>query len=189
MKTIKKFTFAMLTLVAFSFTFTSCDAISDALSKEVDMDAPTIDFSIGGEAAVNAPQQKVSGATEVIWLEKSVDLKTRIQEELDKSSLKTDNVKKLELIASIIKVSSTINKNYDLGNIKLYVNDELIANGIGSIASTATQFVLTYNSPYSVLSFLNTGTYKIKITSDKPKPTEKLDMQLLNTYKGKFSLL
>lgn len=187
MKTIKNFTFALVTLVTFSLSFTSCDALSEALSKEVEMEAPAIDFSIGG-AAVTAPQQKVSAA-EVVWLDRSIDVKTRINEELTKNKLKLDNVKKLELISSVIKLSSSINKDYNLGNIKLYINGNLIATGIGSITSIASNIILQYNTPYSILNLLEEGNMQVKITSDQPKPDIKLDMKLVNTYLGNFSLI
>ena len=58
MKTIKKLSFAVVTFVALSFSLSSCDAITEALSKEVEVEAPAIDFSIGG--GVTAPMQKVS---------------------------------------------------------------------------------------------------------------------------------
>jgi len=190
MKTIKNFTFALVTLVTFSLSFTSCDALSEALSKEVEMEAPAIDFTLEPPVAppVTAPQQKVSAA-EVVWLNRSIDVKTRINEELTKNKLKLDNVKKLELISSVIKLSSSINKDYNLGNIKLYINGNLIASGIGSITTTASNIILQYNTPYSILNLLEEGNMQVKITSDQPKPDIKLDMKLVNTYLGNFSLI
>ncbi len=177
----------MATLVALSVSFTSCDAITDALSKEVEIEAPAIDFSVGGTTA--APQQKVSGIAEVIWLDKTVDIKTKLEEELAKNSLTIDKVKTLLVTESNIELVSEITTTQNLGNIKLYINDVMIAQGVGQISSLAKNIVLSYETPYSIFSSLGQGTVQLKITSDQPKPSVQLQMKLYNKYKSKISLL
>ena len=190
MKTIKSLFFSMATLVALSVSFTSCDAITDALSKEVEIEAPAIDFSIGGATA--APMQKIGTGANVehVWLDKpAVDVKTKLTEELAKNNLTIDKVKTLLLTESYIDITTELNENLNLGNIKLYINDFLVAEGDGNVTAISTGIVFQFDTPYDIFGSIETGSMHIKITSDQPKPTKQLAMKLLNKYKSKISLL
>lgn len=187
MKTIKQFTFTVVALLALSFSFTSCDALSEALSKEVEVEAPAIDFSVGGTAA--APQQKVGAASEVVWLDREVDITSKLTEELAKSNLKIDNVKGLKVTASTIEVASLLTASYQLGNLKIYIDGNEIATAVGDVSITNNLIQFTYTAPYDMFSKLGAGKVQIKITSDKAKPNVKFDMKLLNKYLGKVSLI
>jgi hypothetical protein len=190
MKTIKKFTLSLVALTLVTFTFSSCDAITDALSKEVEIEAPAIDFSIGG--ATSAPMQKIGTGVnaEYVWLDKpAVDVKTKLTEELAKNDLTIDKVKTLLLTESTIDITTELNENLNLGNIKLYINDYLVAQGDGNVTAVSSGIVFEFASPYDIFGSIETGSMHIKITSDQPKPTKQLAMKLLNKYKSKISLL
>jgi len=178
-------TFKFLSFVSMFLLLSSCDSLSDMTSKTVEVKAPAIDFSIGG--LDSAPQQKVS-ATEVEWFNKQVDIKTPMQTELEKNSLSISNIKTLDIIASEIDLSTVITKAYDLGDIKIYVNDVVVAHGIGVLSPTVSVIAFQYTSPFSIFTFLDAGTVQMKITSTAPKPDIKFDMKLLNTYSSKISL-
>ncbi|MFZ4581779.1 MAG: hypothetical protein ACOYM7_03925 [Paludibacter sp.] len=189
MKTIKKLSFAVVTFVALSFSLSSCDAITDALSKEVEVEAPAIDFSIGG--AATAPMQKVgaNAAAEYVWLNKSVDIKTKLEAELAKNNLTIDKVKGLKVTASKITVLSLLSTSYDLGNIKIYIDETLVATGTGNVSATNAVINFTYTAPYDIFAKLGAGSVMIKVTSDKMSPAIILNMALINTYLGKVGLI
>ena len=189
MKTIKKLSFAVVTFVALSFSLSSCDAITEALSKEVEVEAPAIDFSIGGATA--APMQKVSAnaAAEYVWLNKSVDIKTKLETELAKSNLTIDKVKGLKVTASRINILTAILANYNLGNIKIYIDDTLVATGTGNISPTSAVINFTYTAPFDMFAKLGAGTVMVKVTSDAKAPSIILNMALINTYLGKVGLI
>ena len=185
MKTIKFFSFVSIILL-----LSSCDVLSDFASKTLEIVAPAIDFSIGGTSAA-APQQKVNSEaqTELVLLDKQVDIATVITNKLTENGLKLSNIKTLNMIASKILLKTTITKSYDLGDIKIYVNNVVVAQSIGSTLSpTISEINFTYTQPYSLFTFLSTGTVQIKVTSTASKPDIKFDMQLLNTYSTKISL-
>ena len=182
MKTIKLFSFVSMILL-----LSSCDALSDVTSKTIEVKAPAIEFSIEGIDAV--PQQKVSGVNEIVWLDKQVDIKSVVETELEKDKLTILNVKSMDIITSEIDLSTVITKSYDLGNIKLYINNIEVANGDGHLSPTESVIKFTYTSPYSLYTFLNEGTVQLKITSTAAKPDIKFDMKLLNTYSIEISLL
>jgi len=184
MKTIKNLFFSMATLVALSVSFTSC---TDALSKEVEVKAPAIDFSIGGEAS--APMQKVGAATEVVWLDEEVDISAKLSEELEKSNLTLDNVKGLKITGSMIQIQTVISTAMNFGNIKLYIDGVQVATALASISVGSTEIDFVFASPYDIFGKLGAGKVQVKITSDQPKPSIKLDMKLFNTYLGKVSLI
>lgn len=185
MKTIKFLSFFSLILL-----LSSCNALADLASKTIEVVAPAINFSIGGPAA--APQQKVAGATspEVIWLDnKQVDITTSITDKLSETGLKLSNVKSLDITASKIHLTTPITQTYILGDIKIYVNNVVIAQSTGaSLSPTQSDINFTYTQPYSLFNFLSAGTVLIKITSTAAKPNIILNMQLLNTYSTKISL-
>lgn len=187
MKTIKKLSFAVATFVALSFSLSSCDAISEALSKEVEVTAPPIDFSIGGTTP--APMQKVNGVAEVIWLDKTVDISTKLKDELAKNNLTLDKVKALKVTGSTIEVITAIIATADLGNLKIYIDGNLVATGSGAVSPTDHTIDFTYTAPYDMFAKLGAGTVQVKITSDKAKPLILYNMQLINKYLGKVGLL
>ena len=188
MKTIKKLSFAVVTFVALSFSLSSCDALTDLASKEVEVEAPAIEFSIGGTTL--APMQKVNGATEVIWLDKEVDISTKLNEELAKQGLKPANVKSFMVTKSnIVLATPLVTGSYDFGNIKVYIDGKLAASGQFVATPFASGVNLTYTEPFSIFEKFGAGKVQLKITSDKAKPTVKYDMKLVNTYLSKISLL
>lgn len=185
MKTIKFLTFFSMILL-----LSSCNAIADLASKTIQVDAPAIDFSIL-PAAASAPQQKVIAGvqTEAVWLDKQVDIATVITSKLSENGLKLSNVKTLDIIASKIHLITEITQTYNLGDIKIYVNNVVIAQSTASsVSPTQKDINLTYTQPYSLFDFLSAGTVQIKVTSTVATPNIKFDMQLLNTYSTKISL-
>lgn len=163
--------------------------LTDALSKEVEIEAPAINFSVGETPTVNALQQKVGAATEVVWLDQQIDIKTRLEEELEKSSLTMDKVKTLLVTKSTISLAVPATGNYDFGNIKIYIDNVQVASGMFGVTPTISGVVLDYTEPYSIFASLGKGSVQLKITSDKAKPTVKYDMKLINTYVSKIGLL
>jgi len=189
MKTIKKLSFAVVTFVALSFSLSSCDAITEALSKEVEVEAPAIDFSIGG--GVTAPMQKVSAnaAAEYVWLNTSVDIKSKLETELAKSNLTIDKVKGLKVTASRINILTLLTSSHDLGNIKIYIDNTLVATGTGNVSPTNAVINFTYTAPFDMFAKLGAGTVMVKVTSDKASPVIRLNMALINMYLGKVGLI
>lgn len=187
MKSIKNYTFSLVTLVTLLFTFSSCDALTEALSKEVEIEAPAINFSVGG--ATQAPQQKVGAATEVVWLDQQIDIKTKLEEELEKNSLTIDKVKTLLVTKSSIALVVPASGNFDFGNIKIYIDNVAVASGYFAVTTANSGILLDYTEPYSIFGSLGKGAVQLKITSDKAKPALKYDMKLINTYVSKISLL
>lgn len=177
MKTIK-----LLSFFAFIFLLTSCDALSDLTQKTVEISAPAIDFSIGG--ALPAPQQKVKAgaAAEIIWYNESVDFGTTLTAKLNELGLKTSNIKAFGISASVLKLNTIITKNYDLGNITIYINDKLVATGSGFLTPTTNEIIFNFSQPYSLLDLVDLGTAQLKITSTAAKPDIQFDFSMLNKY-------
>ena len=163
------------------------DTIAEGLLKEIEIEAPAIEFSVGGSSSA-VTSQKVS-AVEYVWLDKEVDIKSKLQEELAKNNLTLDKVKTLFVKNSDIQLMSAITGTQNLGNVKLYIDDVKVAQGLGVVSPISTQIVLNYDSPYSIFYSLGKGSVRIKISSDMPRPTIKLDMKLKSTYLSKISLL
>lgn len=185
MKTTRFFLF-----VSIIFLFSSCNALTDLASKTIDIDAPAINFSIGGPAA--APQQQIKGnaLTDYIWYQDSVEIKSKLEAELAQNNLTIKNVKTLLITGSIINVKTNISGNFNLGNITILINGVIIATGSGAnITPTTKSIIFTYVNPYSLFEMLPKGKVLLKIVSDAPKPSTKLDMELLNKYSTKISLL
>ena len=191
MKTIKNLFFSMATLVALSVSFTSCDAITDALSKEVEVEAPAIDFSIGvaPQSGVSSRQGVNSVNDEYTWYNDSVDISKKLQEELEKSSLTLDNVKGLKITASNIEISTILTTYPALGNLELYIDNVKIATAVSNITLTNKIISFTFVSPYDIFSKLGAGKVLVKIKSDVKKPSTLLQMKLYNTFLGKVSLI
>jgi hypothetical protein len=199
MKTIKNLFFSMATMVALSVSFTSCDAITDALSKEVEVEAPAIEFNIGGATA--APMQKVklaNGETklEYVWLDRTVNIKSELETELAKNNLTIDKVKTLIATKSKLDFVNEITSELQLGTVHLYIDDDLVAytdpiilKAFNSSAQLYQSFGMTYDIPFDIFGTIAKGSMKVKITSDKPAPSKLLQVKLLNTYKSKISLL
>jgi hypothetical protein len=167
----------------------SCNTLTEIASKTVEVKAPAINFSIGGSAS--APQQKVIAGvlTEVVWLDQSIDIKTVLTDKLTEIGFALPNLKKLTIIASEIDLKTTITKTYNLGDVKIYVNNVAIAHASGVLSPTNNTINLTYDAPYSLYEFINLGTVQLKITSTAAVPDIKLDLSLLNTYSANISLL
>ena len=185
MKTIKNLFFSMATLVALSVSFTSCDALADAASQEVEVEAAPINFSIGGLTA--APMQKVNGAAEVIWLDKEVDISTKLNEALAEKKFTQKNVRTLYVTGSELKLITGITQTFNLGNLKIYIDNVVIATANGLVSPTKALILFSYPTPYDIFGKLGAGKVQLKITSDEPKPSVKFDFELYNTYKSKIS--
>lgn len=163
------------------FTFTT-----EPLSTEIEIEAPAIEFSVGGpSSAVNS--QKVS-TLEYVWLDKTVDIKSKLQEELAKNNLTLDKVKDLFVKNSAIELMSAVTGTLYLGNVRLYLDGVRVAQGLGVVSAISKNIVLYFNSPYSIFYSLGKGSVRMMISSDMPKPTIKLDMKLKNTYLSRISL-
>jgi hypothetical protein len=184
MKTTKSFLFFSII-----FLLSSCNALTDLASKIVDIDAPAINFSIGGPAA---PQQQIksNALTDYVWYQDSVEIKSKLESELAKNNLTIKNVKTLLITSSTINIKTNITSNYNLGTITILINGVVIATSSGTnITPTSTSIVFTYANPYSLFEMLPKGKVQLKIVSDTPKPGIKIDMELLNKYSSKISLL
>ena len=195
MKTIKKLSFAVATFVALSFSLSSCDALTDLASKEVEVEAPAIDFNIGGSVA--APMQKVklaNGETKemYIWLDRTVNIKSEIETELAKNNLTIDKVKTLIATKSKLDFIDEVSSTLDLGTVDLYIDDKLVGYTdpmMLHIAKEYQSYGLTYPIPFDIFGTIAKGSMKVKLVSDKPAPAKALRVKLLNTYKSKISLL
>jgi archaellum component FlaF (FlaF/FlaG flagellin family) len=185
MKTSKSILFLLII-----FLLSSCNALTDLASKTFDIDAPAIDFSIGGPAAAPQQQIKSNTLTDYVWYQDSVEIKSKLETELAKNSLTIKNVKTLLITSSTINILNNITTNYNLGTITILINGVIIATGSGTnITPTSKSILFTYEKPYSIVEMLPKGKVQLKIVSDVPKPTIKFDMELLNKYSSKVSLL
>jgi|GEM_PF-4446691 len=191
MKTIKKITLSFVALVLVTFTFSSCDALSDALSKEVEVEAPAIEFSVGGEVAASAPMQKVGAAVvDTVWYDKEVDISTKLNEELAKQGLKPANVKQLMVTKSKLALAIPLTSgSNDFGTVRIYIDGKLAASGLFFVTPSVSLVDLKYPEPFSIFEKFGAGKVQLKITSNKGKPSVKYDMKLVNTYLSKIALL
>ncbi len=189
MKTIKKLSFAIVTFVALSFSLSSCDAISDLTSKEVEVEAPAIEFSIGD--AIGAPMQKI-GAAEVdtVWYNKEVDISTKLNEELKKQGLESKNLKSFMVTKSQLSLAtSLVTGSRDFGRVNIFIDGAHVCSGYFLATPLASGVSLTYTKPFSIFEKFGAGKVQLKITSNKAKPTVKYDMKLVNTYLTRIALL
>lgn len=192
MKTIKNLFFSMATLVALSVSFTSCDALSDLTSKEVEVEAPAIEFSIGGTTTPGgSPQQKVgAAAADTVWYDKEVDISTKLNEELAKQGLKPANVKQFMVTKSHLALGTTlITGSIDFGVVNIFIDGKHVCYGQFLVVPGNTGVSLTYKEPFSIFEKFGAGKVQLKITSNRAKPTVKYDMKLVNTYLTKIALL
>jgi hypothetical protein len=186
MKTTKSFLFFSII-----FLLSSCNALTDLASKIVDIDAPAITFSVGGTAAT-VPQQMIKGnaLNGYVWYNDSVDIKKELTTELSKNNLTIKNVKTLFITSSTINIKTDITGTYDLGTITILINGVVIATGSGSnITPTSKSIVFTYDKPYSLFEMLPKGKVQLQIVSTASKPSIVFNMELLNKYSSKISLL
>jgi len=193
MKTTKKLFFAMAAFVALSVSFTSCDAIKDATTKEVEVKAPAIEFNIGGTAAAAPQKVSAEGILEYVWLDSLINLKSELETELGNQGLTVAQVQTLLVTSSeMTVVSSFMGKKYpayDLGSATLYIDGKKVATSAPWVWMGVEGADLTYTAPTNIFELLAAGKMRVKIVSDKPAPSEQLILQLKNTYKGKISLL
>lgn len=149
MKTIKKFWFVMLaSLVVFS----SCDLLSN-LTKDVDIDAPDVEFTVQNSAA--SVKSKVNGVTNtgspVVLLDRTVSLNIT-QAVNDAVGLDLNILKGLKLKTATISTTTSSFDMTELSGLKMYFGDEATdANLVAKVNSTAS------NS--TTLEILNTDIY------------------------------
>jgi hypothetical protein len=189
MKTIKKLSFAVVTFVALSFSLSSCDAIADLASKEVEVVADPISFSVGG--LTGAPMQKVGAAAvdTSLWLDKTVDISTPLNAELKKNGMTSKNVRNLYVIGSHLKLITGVTQSFSLGNLKIYIDGALVATAFGAVSPSSALIRFLYPKPYDLFAKFGAGSVKLKISSDQPKPSVKFDFEMYNTYKSKISAI
>lgn len=198
MKTIKKLSFAVVTFVALSFSLSSCDMLSEALSKEVEATADPIPFTVAGGLSGSAAQRINSeGKTVNIWLNKEIDITTKLKAKLVEVGLTEDKLKSMTLRSAEITILTSGIDARNLGNLVIFIDNNPIGHADIIVDSndankpqartTATIYFCIHERDLS--QYLSKGKIQLRIESDAPRPSVNVDMNLINTYVTKVSLL
>ncbi len=181
MKTIKKFWFVIFTSL---FVFTSCDLLSN-LTKDVDIDAPDVEFHVAGSAA--SVKSKVNGVanseTPVVLLNRKVNL--NITEEVKNTvNLDLNVVKALRLKSALVTTTTNDFNLNELSGLKMYFGEEATdANLVAKVSSVgANSVILEILSP-DVYNKLGTDeSINIIITNPQALTLPSVDLILSAKY-------
>jgi len=185
----------MAAFVALSVSFTSCDALNDATTKEVEVEAPAITFSIGGpEAAMAAQKVSANGKVEVVWLDTLINLKSELETELAKEGLTVAQVKTLLVTSSQFDLFTETwgykFSSFNLGSPILYIDGIEVGRTDPWLMDENIKLIkVTYTAPFDIFNKLSSGKMQVKIVSDKPVPSERVKLNLINAYKASIGLL
>jgi hypothetical protein len=181
MKTIKLLSFFIVATVIFS----SCDAIADSLSKEVD-GTMNIDFTTTGEP-LTAPDglQKANNATnaDIIIYNEPFQL-SEVRDELKKYGLDIHNFRDLTITSATFTLPTTADAQKFAG-AKILVYDQLLGQQEGSITSNTFNLVIKDQGVlFNTIRFWATSHVKITNPIQLPKG---LDVKVKINYTGVLS--